>query len=278
MHAEPVFGTHVDADTCAVYTTHFIFTCVKLVYVRTNLATWPTVPDDSLVVCDATLTGPTEAGKKSAPHASVPSVYQQGYWGAVGWQQGPSANKQCSPLSFGDLVLTQTAMSAAGISLSMHGCAAVALGSNADAKHVWLFCEGIVLTQPWVRELLVTSLLRKEAWGQVVGIICLTRPEIILSNMSLEQARWVAKRSSQLQSALDRCFVAAVHRGFVHLAADQPANVAIVNTCPSSFRVYLLNWSRCAQRILLKEADVPDLMPLLLALTEGAVAAALKPE
>jgi hypothetical protein len=92
-----------------------------------------------------------------------------------------------------------------------------------------------------------------------VGVVCVTRPDCLLSDISLGQARWLQKNGKMVQQSLQLCFAAAVERGYVHLAADRPANVAL---CVGGirFRVHLLNWLQCAERARIKAPDQSAVM------------------
>jgi hypothetical protein len=109
-----------------------------------------------------------------------------------------------------------------------------------------------------------------------VGIICLSRPGFILSSMSLKQARWLHQHSKLVQQNLSLCFRAAVKRGYVHLAADQPANVALATSLSGRFRVYLLHWSLCAERVRFKVPDQLEVMQYVIGLVDGTVDTALR--
>jgi hypothetical protein len=82
----------------------------------------------------------------------------------------------------------QLQMYASGVSLPLHDAAAV--GHTKDGLYgKWLFCEGVLLTQPSLRGLLTATLRqyhKTSVHPGAVGIICLSRPEVLLSDLSLE--------------------------------------------------------------------------------------------
>jgi hypothetical protein len=244
----------------------------------------------SVVICDPSLQLPVasvgietvkaiRAGERVLPKQHV----TQRYYGILPWQSEPTlqatgALKDMLP-DFRNEVLVQTAMSAAGVSLPMHGSAAVGHGVGGLYTQ-WKYCEGVFITQPWVRILLSTTLGKHHDTSphaqMDVGIICLSRPDFILSSMSLEQARWLHKHSKLVQRSLSQVFRAAVERGFVHLAADQPANVALATSLSGRFRVYLLHWSLCAERVRFKVPDQSEVMQYVIGLVDGTVDTALR--
>jgi hypothetical protein len=174
----------------------------------------------------------------------------------------------------------QTAMSAAGVSLPMHGPGAVGHGDGGLYTQ-WQFCEGVILPQPWARSLLGKTLGRHHDSSphaqMAVGIICLSRPDFILSSMSLQQARWLHTHSKLVQRSLSQCFQAAVERGYVHLAADQPANIALATkTSRGHVGVYLLHWSLCAERVRFRAPDQSEVMHYVVGVVDGTVDTALR--
>jgi hypothetical protein len=118
------------------------------------------------------------------------------------WKLEPALAAYAGSLSnvlpdFSREVAVQQAMSACGVSLPMHGSAAVGHGPPRLYTN-WLFSEGIVLKQPWLRRL-ITGILNKHHKSSphlhmAVGVVCVTRPDCILSDMILEQARWLQKK------------------------------------------------------------------------------------
>lgn len=254
----------VDALKLVVFTDTLMFTCVRIkqVAAATPQPSQPRAPE--LLPCR--------------------QDNQQHYWGVLPWQLVCDGPEQQLP-DFGREVLIQQAVSAAGISLPMHGCGAV---GHASQQHgglytSWMFCEGCLLTRPWARELLTQALAKNHTTschqGCPVGIICLARPDVVLSEVSLVQARWLAQHSKVIQAALTQTFQSAVEHGYVHLAADQPSSVAVKRSpaADTAFHVYLINWSaaNCAERVRIKPTD-QKLMQYLLEIPQGVIGRACR--
>jgi hypothetical protein len=245
-------------------------------------------PTSSVVVCDS-LTQPDVQSVGIDTVKAIASVVvqlpiKQQYWGIMHWKLEPALAAYAGSLSdvlpdFSREVAVQQAMSACGVSLPMHGSAAVGHGPPGLYTN-WLFSEGIVLTQPWLRRL-ITGILNKHHKSSphlhmAVGVVFVTRPDCILSDMSLEQARWLQKNSKTAQQSLQMCFATAVERGYVHLAADRPCNIALCVGPGGKIRVYLLNWSQCAERLRIKATDQSDVMGYLMGIVDETVDAAVR--
>jgi hypothetical protein len=199
------------------------------------------------------------------------------YWGTLTWRFGEAVECVTDALpDFTGEILVQQAMSAAGLSLPLHGFGVVGHGTGLYTR--WHVSEGVLLTQPWLRRLLTATLQQQHLSSPhlqaSVGIICLSRPTCILSNLSLTQAQWLSRHISVVQAGVEQCFAAAVEHGFVHLAADKPSSVALNIGVDSNFQVYLISWGICADRIRINWNSQKDVMRYLLGIPSGVVAAA----
>lgn len=293
-----VLDVDVNMHDLKIFTDTLMFSCVKLAQVhkvnavKQNCAVASQAApaqSQSIVVCESALLPPAAGIEtvKAMASSRQPERQKQSYWGILHWKLEAALiyNQSTGILTdilpdFRNEVLVQTAMSAAGVSLPMHGCAAVGHDSAGGMYTQWRFCEGVILTQPWMRHLISDTLAKHHDSSphrrMAVGIICLSRPDCILSNMSLDQARWLSKHSKTVQGGLVQCFQAAVERGYVHLAADKPSNVALTMTPTGHFRVCLLHWSQCAERVRIKAHDQSEVMQYLLDIVHGTVDAALR--
>lgn len=295
--------TEIDIHACQLHTETLMFTCTKLMHV-TSLA--PRAPaadatvcamaadDGTYVVCEASLLPPAMkmdtmqhccTVEQQAP-AQTHGHTKADYWGCLHWQlEGHLAsnptNGSVSTLlpDWEAEVLTHTAMSAAGMALPMHGCAVLGHGP-AGLYTNWRCVEGVLLTQPWVRALLTKELEANHDSSphthMHVGIVCTARPHCILGALNLSQARWLAKNSKLVQAALTECFRSAAERGCIHLAADVPANVAVIVQPSGRVKVFLMNWRQCAQRVRIKSRDQSEVMQYLLQMADGTVDSALQ--
>jgi hypothetical protein len=295
----------VHNDKLLILTDNLMFSCSKIVDVlptgeqardaqpTEQLARCVTVTGNAayaptMVVCEPSLV-PPEAGMSTVVQqvaTKAPPVrnYRGRYWGVLPWKidQAVYFHKACEVLTtqlpcFRAEVLLQQTMSAAGVSLPMHGTGAVG-HSNFGLYTKWLCCDGSFLTQPWVRQC-VTTVLQKHHLSSPhkqmpVGIICLARPDLLLSDMSLSQARWLAAHTKAVQASVDKVFAAAAEHGYVHLTAGQPASIAITLHNDGTTRAYLIDWSCCAERVRIRASNQREVMTYLMGIPEGVVMSA----
>lgn len=304
-----------DNDKLVIMTETLMFSCTKIVQVCPPKATTGKQPSitglcggftcqaqgatgsvelkqaHSLIVCEPSLV-PCEASMstvvrqvtttKAAPQVLRPA--RATYWGVLRWKIGHALHfhKACQVLttqlpSFQAEVELQQAMSAAGVSLPMHGTAAVG-HCKYGLYTSWLCCDGAFLTQPWVRTCLTSALQKYHSTSShkamPVGIICLSRPDMLLSNMSLAQARWLASHTKAVQASVNSAFAAAAERGYIHLTADQPASIAITLHKDVTHRAYLVDWSCCAERVRVRAANQSEVMTYLMGIPDGVVMSA----
>lgn len=298
-------------DKLLILTDTLMFCCTKIVEVCPSLdrkqpydtgasdvatcqakrATIEPKQEPSLVVCEAVLM-PPEAGvstvvrqvttTKTAPPVVQPTGAR--YWGALRWKVGHALyyHKACQVLtnqlpSFRAEVQLQQTMSAAGVSLPMHGTAAVG-HCKYGLYTSWLCCDGALLTQPWMRACLTSALQKHHTTSphkeMPVGIICLSRPDVLLSNMSLAQAKWLAAHTNSVQGSVNDAFAVAAERGYVHLSADQPSSVALTVQHNGAHRAYLIDWSCCAERVRIRASNQSEVMAYLMGIPDGVVMSA----
>jgi len=146
----------------------------------------------------------------------------QSYWAVLKWKLGhpvfyDRGTEQLSPVlpDFIKVIERQRDMSACGVSLPLHGAAAVGHDKANGLYTNWLFAEGMLLTQASLRALVTTTLQQHHASSvhpsKAVGVMVLARPDVLLAQMSLEQARWVHKNSRMVQEACTQAFKAAAN-------------------------------------------------------------------
>lgn len=309
-----IVGTH----SLQIWTENFLLTCLKIARVKKIIGYTaqkqlplklpqlrlpppdgdePPPASSSVVVCDSLLQPDVQSVGietiKATPPSSTCTVPQevvahvpirQEYWGIMHWKLEPAIAAYGGALTdvlpeFAREVAVQQAMSACGVSLPMHGSATVGHGPRGLYTE-WLYGEGVLLTQPWMRCLISEVLSKHHKTSphlhMAVGVVCVTRPDCLLSAMSLDQARWLQKNSKMVQQSLQLCFAAATERGYVHLAADRPANIALCVGASGKFRVYLLNWSQYAERVRIKAPDQSAVMQYLLGIVDGTIDAAVR--
>jgi len=220
----------VKVDELVVFTASLMLKCYKLARVQKCVAGRPPLPkapsepaaavgeqseSAGLTVCDALLPAEMGAGTLMAAvaEATMPQALAepswQSYWAMLRWKIPSVFYDRCAEQlsavmpDFTQAIERQLQMSACGVSLPMHGAAAVG-HTQTGLYSKWLFCEGILLTQPSLCALITTTLRqyhKTSVHPGPVGIICLSRPEVLLSDMSLEHAKWVRGHSSIVQRA-----------------------------------------------------------------------------
>ncbi|KAF6239457.1 hypothetical protein COO60DRAFT_1469260 [Scenedesmus sp. NREL 46B-D3] len=303
LKKQAVRKVDVSSQSLSIFTDSLLIMCTKIALVEMvgGMAQQPpqqhVVPeelprvDNAIVMCDPMWQQAPPVGIETVQAIASgtrhpPQPVESRYWGILGWKPKPTLaydhpnDTQSKVLpNFKQAIEVQQAMSAAGISLPLHGTAAVGHSHGALYSH-WQYVEGVFLTQPWVRTLVCDILLGHHDTSphvnMAVGVICLSRPEYVMSNMNLEQALWLAKHSKLAQQSLQRCFAGAIERGYVHLAADMPANIAVCVAPSGKFRMYLLNWSQCVERVRIRALDQREVLAYMLGYVEGTVDSAVR--
>jgi len=272
LRAQSVQHIDSNASQLVIYTETLLFVCCKISQVEPDLA-----PDDTIVVCEPSIDPHVSSELRSV---TTPQSSTSKYWGILNWKldfamcfdRVNGTFTEALP-DFRQVIVVQQAMSSAGLSLPMHGCAAVSVGPPDRQYCDWMFLEGLILTQPWVRAMLTVTLQRYHSTSphtcSPVGILCLDRPYAIPSDLSLAQARWLATKSTAVQSSVTQCFAAAVEHGVVHVAANHPSSVAV--DCHG--KAYLINWTSAMQRVRLRGVTA---IAYLLTIPERVVETALR--
>lgn len=208
LKAQSVQQIDMNTSQLVIHTDRLLFVCCKLSEVEPDSA-----PDDTIVVCEPSI-DPQVSSELQA--VTTPQRSMAKYWGILNWKPDLAmclnrvngAFTKVLP-DFRQVVIVQQAMSSAGLSLPMHGCAAVSVEPPERQYCDWMFLGGLILMQPWVRTMLTITLQQYHSTSphtcSPVGILCLDRPYAILSDLSLAQARWLATKSTAVHSSAVQC-------------------------------------------------------------------------
>jgi hypothetical protein len=281
---------------CILLTKTLCFKCVRLMRVAPPTPIMPPQAATTMVPCAGDLTEEPQAGlagtatvqaiaTRQLPADQNNPAYMQGkpYLAMVPWfiehavvqcNTGEGAPRPLPPFE-GELAAQQE-MSAAGISVPLHGVALLSHG-NALLYNKWQYTSGIMLTQAWARRLVHQAMvdLHKTTVhpDHPVGIIVTSRCAMTLSKLSRREAAFVQRHESDLQKQLTALHKAACERGFVHLECDTPSNIGIHVMPDGKPRVYLLDWGYAAHRVRMKDNH---LMQYLLGMTDKVVSESLR--